>query len=176
MTGLAKTEVPGFARHARFTLRCRHRQPAPACPFGAITGSDHTHSITSSARPRRGNTYSKSARGHEVCSQYHLGREFQGKIARWYSMQNSVHEISCAVRTPTRVNTITDQPASDDMFAISIRLGAAGVGLAFLENNLALAIMARLREMTNDENPLPSSRISVLQRCNNCRSILYHRS
>src|SRR5450432_5542 len=115
-----KTEVSGLARHARFTLRCRHRQPAPACPFGAITGSDHTHSITSSARPRRGNTYSKSARGHEVCSQYHLGREFQGKIARWYSMQNSVHEISCAVRTPTQVNTITDQPASDDMFAISI--------------------------------------------------------
>jgi hypothetical protein len=31
----SKTEVPGFARHVRFTLRCRHRQPAPACPFGA---------------------------------------------------------------------------------------------------------------------------------------------
>jgi hypothetical protein len=31
-----KTEVSGLARHVRFTLRCRHRQPAPACPFGAI--------------------------------------------------------------------------------------------------------------------------------------------
>lgn len=30
-----KTEVPGFARHVRFTLRSRHRQPAPAGPFGA---------------------------------------------------------------------------------------------------------------------------------------------
>src|SRR5450432_4802020 len=32
-----KTEVSRLARHVRFTLRCRHRQPAPACPFGAIT-------------------------------------------------------------------------------------------------------------------------------------------
>src|SRR5450755_3675600 len=31
----SKTEVSGLARHVRFTLRCRHRQPAPACPFGA---------------------------------------------------------------------------------------------------------------------------------------------
>src|SRR5712692_3880411 len=33
---LPKTEVSGLARHVRFTLRCRHRQPAPACPFGAM--------------------------------------------------------------------------------------------------------------------------------------------
>src|SRR5450631_2914208 len=32
----SKTEGPGFARHVRFTLRSRHRQPATACPFGAI--------------------------------------------------------------------------------------------------------------------------------------------
>jgi hypothetical protein len=32
-----KTEVSGLARHIRFTLRCRHRQPAPACPFGPRT-------------------------------------------------------------------------------------------------------------------------------------------
>jgi hypothetical protein len=32
-----KTEVSGLARHVRFTLRTRHRQPAPTCPFGAIT-------------------------------------------------------------------------------------------------------------------------------------------
>jgi hypothetical protein len=44
-----KTEVPGFARHVRFTLRCRHSQPAPACPFGANTGSEKRYSITSSA-------------------------------------------------------------------------------------------------------------------------------
>jgi hypothetical protein len=31
----SKTEVSELARHVRFTLRCRHRQPAPACPFGA---------------------------------------------------------------------------------------------------------------------------------------------
>jgi len=31
----SKTEVSELARHARFTLRSRHRQPAPACPFGA---------------------------------------------------------------------------------------------------------------------------------------------
>ena len=31
---VSKTEVPGFARHVRFTLRSRHRQPAPAYPFG----------------------------------------------------------------------------------------------------------------------------------------------
>jgi hypothetical protein len=30
-----KTEVSGLARHVSFTLRSRHRQPAPACPFGA---------------------------------------------------------------------------------------------------------------------------------------------
>jgi hypothetical protein len=30
-----KTEVPGLARVVRFTLGSRHRQPAPACPFGA---------------------------------------------------------------------------------------------------------------------------------------------
>src|SRR5216684_6126646 len=34
----SKTEVSGLARHVRFTLRCRHRQPAPACPFGANNG------------------------------------------------------------------------------------------------------------------------------------------
>src|SRR3977135_2317029 len=34
----SKTEVPGFARHIRLTLRSRHPQPAPACPLGAITG------------------------------------------------------------------------------------------------------------------------------------------
>src|SRR6266851_1488808 len=34
----SKTEVSGLARHVRFTLRCRHRQPAPACPFGARLG------------------------------------------------------------------------------------------------------------------------------------------
>ena len=31
----SKTEVSGLARHVRFILRSRHRQPAPACPFGA---------------------------------------------------------------------------------------------------------------------------------------------
>jgi hypothetical protein len=31
----SKTEVPGFARHVRFTLRSRHRQPNPSRPFGA---------------------------------------------------------------------------------------------------------------------------------------------
>src|SRR5713101_8867418 len=31
----SKTEVSGLARHVRFTLRSRYRQPAPACPFGA---------------------------------------------------------------------------------------------------------------------------------------------
>src|SRR5882672_1035043 len=41
-TSGSKTEVSGPARDARFTLRSRHRQPAPACPFGAISGS---HSI-----------------------------------------------------------------------------------------------------------------------------------
>jgi len=35
----SKTEMPGFARRVRFTLRSRHRQPAPACPFGANFGS-----------------------------------------------------------------------------------------------------------------------------------------
>src|SRR6266851_5140216 len=29
------SEVSGLARHVRLTLRSRHRQPAPACPFGA---------------------------------------------------------------------------------------------------------------------------------------------
>ena len=28
--------MSGFARHVRFTLRSRHHQPAPACPFGAL--------------------------------------------------------------------------------------------------------------------------------------------
>ena len=32
----SKTEVSGLARHVRFTLWSRHRQPAPACPFGAM--------------------------------------------------------------------------------------------------------------------------------------------
>src|SRR5216684_6005600 len=31
----SKTEVSGLARHVRFTLRSRHRQPASASPFGA---------------------------------------------------------------------------------------------------------------------------------------------
>jgi hypothetical protein len=31
----SKTEMSGLARHARFTLRSRHHQPAPACPFGS---------------------------------------------------------------------------------------------------------------------------------------------
>jgi aminoglycoside phosphotransferase len=31
----SKMEVPGLARHVRFTLGSRHHQPAPACPFGA---------------------------------------------------------------------------------------------------------------------------------------------
>jgi hypothetical protein len=34
----SKTEVSGLARHVRFTLRSRHRQPATACPFGARSG------------------------------------------------------------------------------------------------------------------------------------------
>jgi hypothetical protein len=34
-----KTEVSGLARQVRFTPRSRHRQPAPACPFGANSGS-----------------------------------------------------------------------------------------------------------------------------------------
>jgi hypothetical protein len=39
MTALgSKTEVSGLARHVRFTLRSRHRQPAPAGPFGANNG------------------------------------------------------------------------------------------------------------------------------------------
>jgi hypothetical protein len=50
-----KTEVSGLARHIRFTLRCRHRQPAPACPFGAKPGSGHSfdHLIGSSEEHRR---------------------------------------------------------------------------------------------------------------------------
>ena len=35
----SKTEVSGLVRHVRFTLRSRHRQPAPASPFGARNGS-----------------------------------------------------------------------------------------------------------------------------------------
>ncbi len=34
----SKTEVSGLARHVRFTLRSRYRQPAPPCPFGARSG------------------------------------------------------------------------------------------------------------------------------------------
>jgi hypothetical protein len=64
----SKTEVPGFARHVRFTRRSRHRQAAPACPFGlelghcstqsaclkrAKFGSRRSHSITSSARSKK---------------------------------------------------------------------------------------------------------------------------
>jgi hypothetical protein len=30
--------VSGLARHVRFALRSRYRQPAPACPFGAKSG------------------------------------------------------------------------------------------------------------------------------------------
>ena len=30
-----KRKCPGLARHVRFTLRTRHGQPAPTCPFGA---------------------------------------------------------------------------------------------------------------------------------------------
>jgi len=54
----SKTEVPGLARHVRFTLRSRHRQPAPACPSGA-TRRHGPHSITSSAR-------AKTARGSSM--------------------------------------------------------------------------------------------------------------
>jgi hypothetical protein len=36
-----KTEVSGLARHVRFALRSRYRQPAPACPFGANNGLMH---------------------------------------------------------------------------------------------------------------------------------------
>ena len=50
-----KTEVPGLARHVRFTLRSRYLQPAPACPFGAMNrlkrrSKQRLYSITSSAR------------------------------------------------------------------------------------------------------------------------------
>src|ERR1700686_1199408 len=38
---LPKTEVPGFARHVRFTLTSRHRQPAPAWRFGANRFTSH---------------------------------------------------------------------------------------------------------------------------------------
>src|SRR5260370_42346346 len=41
----SKTEVSGLARHVRFTLRSRHRQPAPACPFGAKSGLMRANSI-----------------------------------------------------------------------------------------------------------------------------------
>jgi hypothetical protein len=52
----SKTEVSGLALHVRFTLGCRHRQPAPACLFGAMNGlmqrsKWHFYSISSSARP-----------------------------------------------------------------------------------------------------------------------------
>src|SRR6266481_5801711 len=40
-----KSGVSGLARHVRFTLRCRHRQPAPACPFGAMNGLVGSYSI-----------------------------------------------------------------------------------------------------------------------------------
>src|SRR5258706_6536915 len=36
----SKTEVTGLARHVRFTLRSRYRQPAPACPFGVESRCD----------------------------------------------------------------------------------------------------------------------------------------
>jgi aminoglycoside phosphotransferase len=34
----SKTEVSRLVRHVRLTLRSRHRQPAAACPFGALVG------------------------------------------------------------------------------------------------------------------------------------------
>ena len=49
----SKTEVPGFARHVRFTLRSRHRQPAPACPFGAKAQSRCAPARCAGARAER---------------------------------------------------------------------------------------------------------------------------
>jgi hypothetical protein len=43
-----KTEVSGLARRVRFTLSSRHRQPAPACPFGANNGHAHSEMKASS--------------------------------------------------------------------------------------------------------------------------------
>src|SRR5450631_874475 len=53
----SKTEVSGLARHVRFTLWSRYRQPAPACPFGARKrlmrcNKRDCYSITSSARSK----------------------------------------------------------------------------------------------------------------------------
>src|SRR5450631_1801542 len=61
----SKMEVSGLARHVRFTLRCRHRPPAPACPFGANTGSSHTI---------------RSARGRSPGLDVKLGPGRQGRV------------------------------------------------------------------------------------------------
>src|ERR1700730_12170358 len=56
----SKTELSGFARHVRFTLGSRHRQPAPACPVGAANNGHGgqrraaRRSSASSALTRRG--------------------------------------------------------------------------------------------------------------------------
>src|SRR5450631_2828681 len=49
----SKTEVSGLARHVRFTLRCRHRQPAPASPFGASAQSRCAPARCAGARAER---------------------------------------------------------------------------------------------------------------------------
>ena len=55
--GGSKTEVPGFARHVRFTLRSRHRQHAP----GMSVWCQHLHKRAGSgARPFEGANISPS--------------------------------------------------------------------------------------------------------------------
>src|ERR1700730_4394080 len=41
----SKTEVSGLARHVGFTPMSRHRQPAPACPFGATRRLMHRNMV-----------------------------------------------------------------------------------------------------------------------------------
>ena len=48
----SKPEAVLLERHVRSALKSRHRQTTPACPFGANSGSETFHSITSSARAR----------------------------------------------------------------------------------------------------------------------------
>src|SRR5450631_2530112 len=49
----SKTEVSGLARHVRFTLRSRHRQPASACQFGAKAQSRCAPARCAGARTER---------------------------------------------------------------------------------------------------------------------------
>ncbi len=109
--------MSGLARHVRFTLRSRHRQPAPACPFGAISGLaqrskgrsfDH---LVGQQLHRVRHLNAEGLRGLHVNDQLELDRPHDGKIGGLLAFENAADEASGLAIGVMGIGAIADESA-----------------------------------------------------------------